>query len=593
MNRLLLNKASTKKMVAIFMGLSIMFLTTHHANAQKNKGKISKNYYNSAWVVYDSVVSHINKGNLQLAEHELSRIIDGFDKERFVECSDEHSVRLLKYKSHVVLANIAYAEKRKDDLYKELNFFEKADTAKSEWKRARHAATHYRHKYYELSKGKFGKIAGDWVSLWKNAQGEPMVWIHVWDVKNTLMAELKDCAMKSILNSKYNTTDKIVVNNIDNVFEINFGDSKLIPGLQILPDVLISTVDDTHQMLSESIARQSIAKSGTPYTSKALTQQLEADAVTLLIEILIAQLSVSKETVTVESFIMEQVSSEFYMAKIRLKTVTAYSNGKYKEKFSWAEIPVIHLYPKEQLDFSKAKFDRSIDKAISLVCDELWWEGSEDSDNESIGIADDIEYSRNGIHNVENTSFNYSFHFLGKNINYATLYKSSSTYFSGLAQATNLWGVKENPVNPFDNKSEVNTNIIPLRGVFKTVLSPTECITFTGDWNYKNKCGNGLMTYTNLDSPELSFTYEGTIKKGYPHGLGIWQGHDFRYVGWFYYGKRIGYGTLSYNNGITEQGFVTKEGNIVSDTLVTEEMKKTFNDKVKKISKHKYQILED
>lgn len=547
----------------------------------------------SAWATYDSVVNCIYSGEVELAKSKLKRILSDLDKGRFEECPDEHTVRLLQYKSHVVLANIAFAEKDLWNLDREVSFFIQADTSYKEWKRAKFAATHFRHKYYQLTNGKFGRVVGDWVSLWQNKDGIPMVWIRFFISGNTLYAELKDCAMKSLLSSKYPAlTDNIAIDNLGNTIEVDFGDSKLRSGLQFLPNAAIDIVNDASNMLSEVIARQSTAKSGTPYTGDATLKQLGVDAFATLAVALISQLSVTKETVVSESFVMEQISPEFYIAKIKLSSLTVYSDGRHNDDFQWAEIPIIHLYPHEAQDFSKGHFNKSIIQPIGLVTDELLWENTEKDDEIAKSIATDIIYGLMGICNVEDTQFDGNFYFLGKDINHK-FNSTFSTIFTGLAQSSNLFGLKEKPVNPRTNCSEANLFITPLRGVFKTIISPTECITFTGDWNAEEKCGNGLLSYVSTDAPEFNFTYEGTIWKGYPHGLGIWQGDGFQYVGWFYEGIKFGYGTMMYEDGRQTQGFVTEGGSMVSEDAVTEEMEKDFNNKVNKIATHKYKILDE
>ena len=574
----------------ILVLLSILVFSLQNVNAQNRTDYVTKNYETSAWVAYDSVVAHINRGDVELAELELKRIVGGLNTGKFIECSNEHSLRLLQYKAHIILANIAFAKKNKNDLYEELSFFDKADTSKTEWKRAKFAATHFKHKHYQLSKGKFGKVVGDWISVWHNFfNGTPMIWIRVYETNNILHAELKECALKEMLNTKYgNFTVNIAVDNVKDIVEINFGDSKLIPGLQCLPSAAIKSIHKTNDMLSESIARKSTVKYGTPYSNNAMKQQLAVDLSTVAADLLLASLSVSKETVTSESFVMEQIAPEIYMAKINFRELTMWSDGRYKDIFNWADIPVIHLYPQEQKDFSNKHFKQSITETFELVRDELWWEDSEENDKIAESILYDLVYSSAGVYNVENTRFKNRFLFLGKNIN-----KNFTTSFSGLAFTFDIWGAKSCPVNPITNKSEINGKIIPLRGVFKTIISSTECITFTGDWYYSTNCGNGLLCYVNTESPELSFSYEGTIMKGYPHGLGIWQGNGYRYVGWFYKGKKIGYGTMTYDDGTEEQGFTTKEGYLIADSLVNDKMKSDFNRKVNSISKQQYQVLNE
>jgi len=558
---------------------------------------LSEVYYNlfppSVGEMYNSAVAYINKGEIETAKKELSQALYEIDYGKCKECSDEHTTRLIEYKSHVILANIAFAEKSMWDLDREVSFFKNADTSQIEWERARYAARHFKHKYCQLMNGNYGKAVGDWVSAYYNSEGVPMVWIRIYLSNDTLFAELKDCAMKSMLSAKYSYySDKIVLDNVNNVIEVNFGDSKLMPGLQFLPSIAISTINDVSKMFSESIAAKSIIKYGTPYVAETVFKQLGLDAVTLLAGALIAQLSVTKETITCESFVMEEISPEVYMAKIQLRNYTAYSDGRHNDEFEWAEVPVFHLYPNEELDFSKGHIRSSLKKAVDLLNEELFWEGLEETDELSKRILEDVAYSTIGMCSVENTTFDHPFYFLGKDINHKTNSNSSATFFTGLAQADHLWGYKEEPINPMNNRSEMNTRIIPIRGVFKTIISPTECITFTGDWNDSEKCGNGLLSYVNTDFPEYSFTYEGTIKKGFPHGIGIWQSLGFRYVGWFYEGEKFGYGTVSYD-GKDTQGFAISGGYMVSDNTVTKEMKEDFNDKVNKISKHKYQILND
>lgn len=547
----------------------------------------------SAWTVYDSVVSHIYKGDVELAKSELRTILDDIEENKFVECSDEHTLRLLQYKSHVVLANIAFAEKSMWDLDREISFFNNADTTKSEWKRAGYAATHFKHKYYQLQNGIFGKIVGDWVSLWQNKNGIPMVWIRFSVSNNTLHAELKECAMKGMLSTKYPAfTDYIALDNVKDMVEVDFGDSRLRPGLQFLPSAAIDIVNNASNMLSEAIARQNVAKTGTLYSSDAMWKQLGVDVATGIATALIMQMSVTKETVVSESFVMERIGAEMYNAKIRLRSLTAYSDGRKNDEFQWAEIPVIHLYAQEEQDFTKGHFDESIKKSFELLRDELFWENSEEMDEMSESVANDIAYGYMGVCNVENTQVVTPFYFLGVDIN---IHPNSaySTFFSGLARAQHLFGYKEEPVNPRTNRSEVNTNIVPLRGTFKTIISSNECVTFTGDWNASEKTGNGLLSYVNTSSPEFNFTYEGTIWKGYPHGLGIWQGDSFRYVGWFYKGEKFGYGTMSYYDGREEQGFVTSFGDIIHESMISDAMKEDFNEKVKNISKLKYQVLDE
>lgn len=571
-------------------GLSVCFLDPG-INDEEFEEEEEQVY--SAWNVYDSAVGHINRGEVELAKRELWTILDDIDEGKFVECSNEHDVRLLQYKSHVILANIAFAEKKMWDLDREISFFNNADTIQREWKRAKYAATHFRHKYYQLSKGKFGKVVGDWVSFLKRSDGVPMVWIRFTVSNNTLHAELKDCAMKSMLSTKYPAfSNNIALDNVKNVIEVDFGDSRLRPGLQFLPSVAIDIVNDLSNMYSESIVRQSVAKIGTPYSRETTLKQSEIDFVTGLTIALITQLSVTKETVVSESFIMEQICHELYMAKIKWRSLTAYSDGRSKDEFQWAEIPVFHLYPQEEKDFSKGHFNESLIKSGKALSEELFWEGSDDSDKISDGVVDDFNYSRRGICNVENTQFEGKFYFLGENINIKTN-SAYSTFFSGLAYAKDLWGFKEAPINPRTNKSEINPYIVPLRGVFKTIISPTECVSFTGDWNASEKCGNGQLSYINTNDPEFNFTYEGTIWKGYPHGLGIWQGNGFRYVGWFFKGKKFGYGTMSYDDGKEEQGFVTNDGTMIQDAMVPNVMKEEFNEKVNKISKLKYKVLNE
>ena len=571
-------------------GLSVCFM---NPVIDDEELEVEEEQVYSAWTVYDSVVGHIYKGDVELAKSELRTILDDIEKNKFVECSNEHDVRLLQYKSHMVLANIAFAEKNMWDLDREVSFFNNADTTKSEWNRARYAATHFKHKYYQLQNGMFGKVVGDWVSLWQNKDGIPMVWIRFSVSNNTLYAELKECAMKGMLSTKYPAfTDYIAIDNVKDMIEVDFGDSRLRPGLQFLPSVAIDIVNDASNMLSEVIVRQSVTQTGTPYSSGATWKQLGVDVATGLATALIMQMSVTKETVVSESFVMERVGPEMYNAKIRLRSVTAFSDGRKNDEFQWAEIPVVHLYAQEEQDFTKGHFDESIKKSFELLRDELFWENSEEKDEMSESVANDIAYGYMGVCNVENTQIVTPFYFLGIDIN---IHPNStySTFFSGLAEAKNLWGFKEESINPRTNRSEVNPNIVPLRGVFKTIISPNECVTFTGDWNASETCGNGLLSYVNNDDPEFNFTYEGTIWKGYPHGLGIWQGDGFRYVGWFYEGKKIGYGTMSYDDGREEQGFVTSFGDMIHETMVTDEMKEDFNEKVNNISKLKYQVLDE
>ena len=591
--RVFCKKRFFNKLFLVLLGLSVCILIPRVAMAQK-KVKTNPNPVNSAWQAYNSVVLHINNGEVRVAKDELWTLLKGLEEGRFEECSDEHVVRLLQYNSHVVLANIAFAEKEMWDLDRELSFFNSADTTKSEWKRARFAATHFKHKYYQLSNGKFGKAVGDWVSPLLNSKGYPMVWIRVFFANNTLHAELKDCAMKDFLDKKYpHFTDRIMLDNVKNVIEMDFGDSRLMPGLQFLPSFAISTITDLHDMFSESIARQSIAKKGTPYTSEATFKQLGVDAAALLASALIAQLAVSKETVTSESFVMEEISPEVYMAKIKLRALTLSSDGNSKDEFQWAEIPMIHLYAQEEMDFSKNNVEESLYKTTKLLGAELWWDGAEEREELSESIGNDIINSFQSICNVENTSYDGYFYFLGKDINHKINSTFSVVSFTGLAQANSIWGFKGSPINPRTNRSEPNLNIVPLRGEFQAVISPYECVTFVGDWNESEKCGNGVMSYVNTNFPEFSFTYEGTMKKGSPHGLGIWQGDGFRYVGWFYEGERFGYGTMSYDDGREEQGFVTSFGQMIPEDMVFDAMKEDFNSKVNRISKHKYQALDD
>lgn len=582
------------RITLILLGLAVCFLAPR-ADAQNKARPTVQNRGDSPWIAYDNVVDHIKKGETELAKSELKSILDGIDKGRFSKQSDEHTTRLLQYKSHVILANLAFAEKRIDDLDDELLFFENADTTKIEWRRAGFTARHFKHKYYQLSKGKFGKVIGDWVSPWKNHLGTPMVWIRIFESDNTLFAELKDCGIKTLLSTKYpQITNKIALDNVKNVLEIHFGDSRLMPGLQFLPSVAISTIKDASYMISESIARQSIAKHGTAYSSDALVKQLGTTLATTLVSALIAQLSVTKETMVSESIVMEQIYPEIYKANIKLRAITSSSNGKVDDNFDWTEILLIHLYPEEERDFSKGNFDKSMSETFQyLLCGELFWENTKESDEAAFSAIENIDFCNSGICNVENTLFKRPFYFLGNNINYEIRFVHTATCFSGLAQSNDLFGLKEQPINPRTNTSEMNAHIIPLRGKFTTVLSPTECVTFIGDWNDSEKCGNGLLSYVNTDAPKFNFSYEGTIKKGYPHGLGIWQGTGFRYVGWFYEGEKFGYGTMSYDNGNEEQGFVTKEGNMIPEGMVTQEMIDEFNRKVDKISKHKFQILDE
>lgn len=585
-------KCHLNKLTIIVFVLSVVFFDPCLTNAQNEIFVIKNKHNESALELFDSVVYQINNGDVVHAKSGLWRLLDGIDRGEFEECSQEHTIRLLQYKSHLILSNIAFAEKNMWDLDREVSFFNDADTTKSEWKRARYVATHFKHKYYQLQNGMFGKVVGDWVSLWQNKEGIPMVWIRFSVSDNTLHAELKECAMKSMLSTKYPAfTDYIALDNMKDVVEVNFGDSRLRPGMQFLPSVAIDIVNDASNMLSEAIARQSVSKTGTPYSSDALWKQLGVDAAAGLATALIMQLSVTKETVVSESFVMERIGPELYNAKIRLRSLTAYSDGRSSDEFQWAEIPLIHLYAQEEQDFTKGHFDESIKKSFELLRDELLWDNSDEKEV-SESIKNDLIYGYMGVCNVENTQIMNPFYFLGIDIN---IHPNStySTSFSGLAHAQSLFGHKEEPINPRTNRSEVNTNIVPLRGTFKTIISPNECVTFTGDWNASEKCGNGLLSYVNTSSPEFNFTYEGTIRKGYPHGLGIWQGDGFRYVGWFYKGKKFGYGTMSYDDGREERGFVTTFGDMVNELMVTDAMKEDFNEKVNDISKLKYQVLDD
>ena len=582
-----------KTIILLIVGLSVCFLNPILADAQNDTIIATTSHELSAWNLYDSVCKYIDSGRTELAKSKLKRILRDLDQGKFVECSDEHTKRLLQYKSHVVLANIAFAEKKTWDLDQEVSFFNTVDTTYREWEKARFAATHFKHKYYQLMNGKFGRVVGDWVSLWQNKDGIPMVWIRFFILGNTLHAELRDCAMKSLLSTKYPAlTNNIAIDNLENTIEVDFGDSRLRPGLQFLPNAAIDIVNDASNMFSEAIARQSTAKSGTPYTSDATLKQLGVNTAATLAVALLAQLSVTKETVVSESFVMEQISPEFYMAKIKLHSLNVYSDGRSDDDFQWAEIPVIHIYPNEKQDFSKGHFDKSIRQPIGLVTDELLWGNTEREDEIAKNITTDIIYGYMGICNVENTQFDGNFYFLGKDINHK-FNSTFSTFFTGLVRSNNLFGLKEKPVNPRTNHSEPNLFITPLRGVFKTIISPTECITFTGDWNAEGKSGNGLLSYVSTDAPEFNFTYEGTIWKGYPHGLGIWQGDGFRYVGWFYKGTKFGYGTMIYEDGRQTQGFVTEGGSMISEDAVTDEMKKDFNNKVNEIATHKYNILDE
>lgn len=559
---------------------------------------ISEVYYNlfppSVREMYNSAVAYINKGEIETAKKELSQVLYEIDYGKCKECSDEHTTRLIEYKSHVILANIAFAEKSIWDLDREVSFFKNADTTYNEWKRARYAAGHFKRKYYQLLNGKFGKAIGDWVSLNYNSDGVPMVWIRVYQSNNTLIAELKDCPMKNMLSSKYpHFTDKIVVDNVQNIVEVNFGESRLMPGMQFLPSALISMVNEMSNTFSEAIAWNSTYQYGTPYTGQAMAMQFGLDAAVLLTNFLISRLSVTKETMTSESFVMRPISSEVYMINIKLRSVTAYSDGRSNDEFEWAEIPMIHLYPFEEMDFSKDHLEQSLEDAFKMMSDELMWNESEESVKESKSILKDIITNFHNICYVENTRFDHEFYFMGKDINFKVNSNPHATFFTGLAESENLWGFKENPINPLKNRSEMNKYIVPLRGVFKTVLSPYECVTFTGDWNDRDECGNGLLSYVNTYSPEFTFTYEGTIRKGYPHGLGIWQGDGFRYVGWFYKGKKFGYGTMNYEDGREEQGFVTEDGSMIPESRVTLEMKEDFNEKVKDIASENYQGISD
>ena len=351
-NQIYFKKHGFIKLTSALFVLFVCFLNSCVLIAQNDAGFTSKKYENSAKEIYDSAVKHINGEKVSLAKSELWRVLNGIDKGEFVECSDEHKVRLLQYKSHVVLANIAFAERSMWDLDREISFFNNADTTQSEWKRARMAATHFKHKYYQLSKGKFGKAVGDWVSLMKNSDGIPMVWIRFTVSNNTLHAELKDCAMKGMLSTKYSSsTNSIALDNVKNVIEVNFGDSRLRPGLQFLPSAAIDIVNDLSNMYSESIARQTVAKTGIPYSTEGTLKQVGVDVAAGLAIALITQLSVTKETVVSESFVMEQICPEIYMTKIKLRSLTAYSDGRSKDEFQWAEIPMFHLYSQEEQDF--------------------------------------------------------------------------------------------------------------------------------------------------------------------------------------------------------------------------------------------------
>lgn len=553
------------------------------------------NFTPSAREVYNNAVSLINSGEVEQAKKELKRILYEIDQGRCVESSDEPTIRSVQFKSHVILANIAFAEKNMEALDQEIAFFLDADTTKSEWENSAYTATHFKHKYYQLMNGKYGKVLGDWVSPFYNNKGTPMVWIRVYLSNGTLFAELKDCAMKNALNSKYlHITDKIVVDNTQNIVEMNFGDSKLMPGMQFLPGAMVKMVNEMGDMLSEVVAWKSTMQKGTPYTGQAVLSQLAIDGAVLLTSALIAQLSVTKETVTSESFVMRQISSEVYLANIKLRNFTAYSDGRSKDEFNWAEIPVFHMYPSEEMDYSENHFEKSIVDAFQYIGEELKWDDSGESIKMSNSVGRDVLSSFTGICSVEDTGFDHPFYFLGKNINFSVRSGPYATFFTGLAKLDNLWGAKENPISPLTNKSEINKHIVPLRGEFKTILSPYECVTFTGDWYNQDKGGNGLLTYVNTYSPEFSFTYEGTIKKGYPHGLGIWQGDGFRYVGWFYRGKKFGYGTMTYPNGKEIQGFVTEDGSMIPESMVTWEMKQEFNEKVEDVTSDKYEsITED
>ena len=184
-------KYQMSKLTVLVFLVFLSFIETTVSKAQNNTSVVKNTRKESALELYDSIVYQINNGDVGRAKSGLWRLLEGFDNGRFVECSQEHTVRLLQYKSHVILANIAFAEKNMWDLDRELSFFNTADTTQSEWKRARYAATHYKHKYYQLQNGVFGKVVGDWVSMWQNKNGIPMVWIRFYVSNNTLHAELK------------------------------------------------------------------------------------------------------------------------------------------------------------------------------------------------------------------------------------------------------------------------------------------------------------------------------------------------------------------------------------------------------------------
>ena len=625
MSKSLKVRAVSRKKIAVMMMLAMVFLGFSPAYSRNNddvglvndrvhdtltksslggaaKGDLSSLmsdvYYNnfmpSAREVYNNAVSLINSGEVEQAKRELKRILYEIDQGRCVDISDKHTIRAVQYKSHVILANVAFAEKNMDALDQEIAFFLDADTTKSEWKRALCAATHYKHKYFQLQNGKYGKVLGDWVSPFYNSDGVPMVWIRVYLSGNTLCAELKDCGVKTMLDSKYaSPTDKIALDNTQNIVEMNFGKSELMPGMQFLPGALVSMVNSMGNSLSEAVAWKSTKQNGTPYTGNALWKQTAIDGAVLLASALFARLSVTKETVASESFVMRKLSSEVYMTDIKLRSITAYSDGRSEEEFNWAEIPVFHLYPSEEMDFSKGNFGKNIITACQYVYYELGWDDTEENLKEAGSVAKDALSSLYAICNVEDTRFAHPFYFLGKDINFLSNSEPYATSFTGLAQARHLWGFKGEPINPLTGTSEINKYIIPLRGEFKTILSPYECVTFTGDLNNQDNGGNGLLTYVNTYSPEFSFTYEGTIKKGYPHGLGIWQGDDFRYVGWFYKGKKFGYGTMTYADGREEHGFVTEDGSMIPESMVTWEMKQDFNEKVNNIASDKYETITD
>lgn len=618
----------TTNLISLIFGLLVCFMNLNLANAQNkvdstyskyrlNTGVysgtkpsareafndiftplVSEAYYNlfppSVREMYNNAVAYINKGEIETAKKELNRALYEIDYGKCKECSDEHTTRLIEYKSHVILANIAFAEKSMWDLDRELSFFKNADTTYNEWKRARYAATHFKHKYYQLMNGRYGKVLGDWVSVVKE-DGIPLIWIRFYMLGNTMYAELKDCAMKNMLDSKYShSTDKIVVDNSQNIVEVNFGESKLMPGMQFLPSALVSMVNEMGKTLSEMVAWKSVNQFGTPYSSYSFGAQMGINFAVGIIGFLISRAAVTKETMTSESFVMRQIASEVYMADIKLRNLTAYSDGRSKDEFNWAEIPVFHLYPSEEMDFSKGNFEKSIANAFQYMREELKWDDSRESIKISNSVEKEILSSFAGICSVEDTKFDHPFYFLGKDINVEVNSEPHATSFTGLARVDNIWGARENPISPLTNKSIINKHIVPMRGEFKTVLGPYECVTFTGDWHDFDEGGNGLLTYVNTYSPEFSFTYEGTIQKGYPHGLGIWQGDDFRYVGWFYKGKKFGYGTMTYPDGKEVQGFVTEDGSMIPESMVTWEMKQNFNKKVEDIASDKYEsITED